>query len=236
MFSQRAVRRWHSSPEKLCLLPHPWVRSRPGGMGPWAAEPWGSPAYSTMEGPGGLPAPFRPKPFRDSTATHQLPAYYTRYKERFSLTVFCRQRRTRCKLRLKLPTPTRAGSSPEAARQPSPGSAPQPSSAAMPSRQSFAALPLRPRHPRRAGGRAESTAPLAHPSFPPKESDGHGGPVTAAFLPGHAAGKRSAPAPPLTGGRAQRPAPVTRREEGGAVPGLKLPGGGRGRLRRVGLR
>jgi len=36
-----AVRRWHSCPEKL-WVPHPWRRSRPGWMGPWAAELVGS--------------------------------------------------------------------------------------------------------------------------------------------------------------------------------------------------
>ena len=35
-FTQRAVRPWHSCPEKL-WVPHPWRCSGPGGMGPWAA-------------------------------------------------------------------------------------------------------------------------------------------------------------------------------------------------------
>jgi len=37
-FTQRAVRQWHSCPEKL-WVPHPWRHSRPGWMGPGAALP-----------------------------------------------------------------------------------------------------------------------------------------------------------------------------------------------------
>jgi len=35
-FTQKAVRPWHSCPEKL-WVPHLWRHSRPGWTGPWAA-------------------------------------------------------------------------------------------------------------------------------------------------------------------------------------------------------
>jgi len=38
-FTQRAVRPWHSCPEKL-WMPHPWRHSVPGWMEPYAA--WAS--------------------------------------------------------------------------------------------------------------------------------------------------------------------------------------------------
>ena len=38
-FTERAVKCWHSCPDRLWML-HPWRCSRPGWMGPWAA--WSS--------------------------------------------------------------------------------------------------------------------------------------------------------------------------------------------------
>jgi len=36
LYERRAVRPWHSCPEKL-WMPHPWRCSRPAWMGLWAA-------------------------------------------------------------------------------------------------------------------------------------------------------------------------------------------------------
>ena len=52
-FTQRAVRPWHSCLEKL-WVPHPWSHSRPGWMGPWAAELLGGTARGRGLGLDGL--------------------------------------------------------------------------------------------------------------------------------------------------------------------------------------
>ena len=44
LFTEQTVRRGH----REAVVPHPWRRSRPGWMGPWAAELLGgSPAHGT---------------------------------------------------------------------------------------------------------------------------------------------------------------------------------------------